>query len=207
MRMLIAVSILLLVACAGNARQAEELPNLQTVEVPDFESDRGIGWASSREAYEAGTRGRSFPLSAIHLHVSDGLTVGAYLYRRTVSRAVSECPSSYSIAAATVRPNGFAGEMLVMAHRFAQAGFIVVAPQYRGSNGWAGRDRARRCGPARPPESASRNCAHPGRRSLDGSSWQENRAGAPWFIWHCATDFRRGQRQCGGAVHRSSSPC
>ncbi len=40
-----------------------------------------------------------------------------------------------------IRPNGFAGEMLVMAHRYAEAGFIVVAPHYRGSNGWAGRDQ------------------------------------------------------------------
>jgi dipeptidyl aminopeptidase/acylaminoacyl peptidase len=38
------------------------------------------------------------------------------------------------------RPTGFAGEMLVMANRYAQAGFIVVAPHYRGSNGWQGRD-------------------------------------------------------------------
>jgi dipeptidyl aminopeptidase/acylaminoacyl peptidase len=39
-----------------------------------------------------------------------------------------------------VRPDGFAGEMLVMANRYARAGFIVVAPHYRGSNGWAGKD-------------------------------------------------------------------
>jgi len=38
------------------------------------------------------------------------------------------------------RPSGFAGEMLVMANRYGQAGFIVVAPHYRGSNGWLGRD-------------------------------------------------------------------
>ena len=30
--------------------------------------------------------------------------------------------------------------MLVMAHRFAESGYIVVAPHYRGSNGWAGKD-------------------------------------------------------------------
>ena len=38
------------------------------------------------------------------------------------------------------RPKGFAGEMLVMANRFARANFIVVAPHYRGSNGGEGRD-------------------------------------------------------------------
>jgi dipeptidyl aminopeptidase/acylaminoacyl peptidase len=30
--------------------------------------------------------------------------------------------------------------MLVMAHRFAESGYVVVAPHYRGSNGWAGKD-------------------------------------------------------------------
>ena len=80
MKMLIAVCILVLAACAGNPRQAEELPNLKTVEIPDYESDRGIGWASSREAYEAARADGRF-LFQQFTYVSDGLTVGAYLYR------------------------------------------------------------------------------------------------------------------------------
>src|SRR6187402_885489 len=138
MKMLIAVCILVLAACAGNPRQAEELPNLKTVEIPDFESDRGIGWASSREEYEAARADAHFHLQQF-TYVSDGLTVGAYLYRARKPRR-GLAPVVVFNRGSYVRPNGFAGEMLVMAHRFAEAGFIVVAPQYRGSNGWAGRD-------------------------------------------------------------------
>ena len=138
MKMLIAVCILVLAACAGNPRQAEELPNLKTVEIPDYESDRGIGWASSREAYEAARADGRF-LFQQFTYVSDGLTVGAYLYRAREPHR-ERMPVVIFNRGSYVRPKGFAGEMLVMAHRFAEAGFIVVAPQYRGSNGWAGRD-------------------------------------------------------------------
>jgi len=138
MKMLIAVCILVLAACAGNPRQAEELPNLKTVEIPDYESDRGIGWASSREAYEAARADGRF-LFQQFTYVSDGLTVGAYLYRAREPHR-ERMPVVIFNRGSYVRPKGFAGEMLVMAHRFAEAGFIVVAPQYRGSNGWAGKD-------------------------------------------------------------------
>jgi dipeptidyl aminopeptidase/acylaminoacyl peptidase len=56
------------------------------------------------------------------------------------ARAGREHPVIVFSRGSWTRPNGFAGEMLVMAHRFAQAGFLGVAPQYRGSNGWRGRD-------------------------------------------------------------------
>jgi dipeptidyl aminopeptidase/acylaminoacyl peptidase len=136
--MMIAVSMLVLAACSGAPRQAEELPNLKTVAVPDFESERGIGWASSREEYEAARADGRF-LFQQFTYVSDGLTVGAYLYRAREPRR-ERMPVVIFNRGSYVRPHGFAGEMLVMAHRFAEAGFIVVAPQYRGSNGWAGRD-------------------------------------------------------------------
>lgn len=36
--------------------------------------------------------------------------------------------------------SGCAASPAAMAHRYAEAGFLVVAPHYRGSNGWAGKD-------------------------------------------------------------------
>jgi len=112
--------------------------NLQPVELPEYGSDRGIGWASTQAQYEAARADKRYQLRQF-TYQSDGLTVGAYLYgprepRATLSPVIVFNRGSY------LRPEGFAGEMLVMAHRFAEAGFIVVAPQYRGSNGWQGRD-------------------------------------------------------------------
>lgn len=139
MKNLIILALLALVACAGGApRPAEDLANLQSVAFPDYESDRGIGWASSREEYDAARADAHFVLQQF-TYVSDGLTVGAYLYRAREPRR-GLAPVIVFNRGSYLRPNGFAGEMLVMAHRFAEAGFIIVAPQYRGSNGWAGRD-------------------------------------------------------------------
>ena len=138
MKNLTILALLALVACADGARLADDLANLRSVTLPDYESDRGIGWASSREEYEAARADTHFHFQQF-TYVSDGLTVGAYLYRgREPRRGLA--PVVVFNRGSYVRPKGFAGEMLVMAHRFAEAGFIVIAPQYRGSNGWAGRD-------------------------------------------------------------------
>jgi dipeptidyl aminopeptidase/acylaminoacyl peptidase len=126
----LALLALLLTACAT--------PNLPSVALPDYDSDRGIGWAASREEYAAARADTRFVLEQF-TYQSDGLTVGAYLYRpREPGRG--KAPVIIFNRGSWTRPKGFAGEMLVMARRFAQAGFLVVAPQYRGSNGWPGRD-------------------------------------------------------------------
>jgi dipeptidyl aminopeptidase/acylaminoacyl peptidase len=121
-----------LAALAGCAAVTE------SVTLPDFDSERGIGWASSREDYAAALADTRYVMQQF-TYESDGLTVGAYVYRAREPRP-DPSPVIVFSRGSYVRPNGFAGEMLVMAHRFAQAGFIVVAPHYRGSNGWAGRD-------------------------------------------------------------------
>ena len=121
---------LLLTACATS--------NLQPVTTPDYDSERGIGWAASREEYAAARADARFVFEQF-TYQSDGLTVGAYVYR---SKAPGRGKSPVIVfnRGSWTRPTGFAGEMLVMARRFAAAGFIVIAPQYRGSNGWGGRD-------------------------------------------------------------------
>ena len=129
---------LLLTACATPREPTQARLEFTTVALPDYDSDRGIKWASSREEFDAARADPAFVMEQF-TYVSDGLTVGAYLYR---PRAPQKRPMPVIVfnRGSFVRPNGFAGEMLVMAHRYAQAGFLVVAPQYRGSNGWAGRD-------------------------------------------------------------------
>ncbi len=123
---------------APSAPVSEPVANLRPVPCPGFDSDRGIQWSSTREEYDAASDDTRFVMEQF-TYPSDGLTVGAYVYRarRAPDRRL---PVIVYNRGSFTRPNGFAGEMLVMAHRFAQAGFIVVAPQYRGSNGWEGRD-------------------------------------------------------------------
>ena len=113
-------------------------PAREPVSIPDYDSDRGIRFAATRAEYDAARSDTRFELSRF-TYPSDGLTVGAYLYR-PLEMPVHRLPIIVFNRGGFVRPNGFAGEMLVMAHRFAEAGFLVVAPEYRGSNGSAGRD-------------------------------------------------------------------
>jgi len=108
------------------------------VSVGEYDSDRGIKWAASRAEFDAARADARYQMLQF-TYSSDGLTVGAYLYRPRTP-PVHELPVVVFNRGSFVRPNGFAGEMLVMAHRYAEAGFLVVAPHYRGSNGWAGTD-------------------------------------------------------------------
>jgi dipeptidyl aminopeptidase/acylaminoacyl peptidase len=111
---------------------------LRPVTVPAFDSDPGIRWSSSREEYEAARADERYVFEQF-TYWSDGISVGAYLYRAR-NRTAHPLPVIVYNRGSWTRPNGFAGEMLVMANRFARANFIVVAPHYRGSNGWEGRD-------------------------------------------------------------------
>jgi dipeptidyl aminopeptidase/acylaminoacyl peptidase len=131
--MRIALIMLMLGTLAGCAA-----PRLEPVTLPDYDSDRGIRWAASRAEFDAARADARFEMLQF-TYPSDGLTVGAYLYRPRTPPA-DKLPVVVFNRGSFVRPAGFAGEMLVMAHRYAEAGFLVVAPHYRGSNGWAGTD-------------------------------------------------------------------
>ena len=79
MRNLIPLSLLALAACA-TPPAGEPPPPLTTVTIPDYDSDRGIRWSSSREAYDAARADTRYVMEQF-TYLSDGLTVGAYLYR------------------------------------------------------------------------------------------------------------------------------
>lgn len=129
---------LLLPSQPGTAPPSPALEGVRPVTVPPFEKERGHRWSSTREEYEAARADAAFVFEQF-TYTSDGLTVGAYLYRPR-QRSGAPLPVVVYNRGSFTRPDGFAGEMLVMANRYARAGFIVVAPQYRGSNGWKGRD-------------------------------------------------------------------
>lgn len=108
------------------------------VSLPQFDQDRSLQWSSSRADYEAARADTRYVFEQV-TYQSDGLTVGAYVYR-PVATPATPMPVVVFNRGSVARPSGFAGEMLAMAHRYAQGGFITVAPHYRGSNGWSGRD-------------------------------------------------------------------
>jgi poly(3-hydroxybutyrate) depolymerase len=117
---------------------APDLADRRPVAIPTFDGAPGLRWSSSREEYAAARADGRYALEQF-TYESDGLTVGAYLYRPR-TRSASPLPVIVHNRGSYTRPTGFAGELLVLANRYAQAGFIVMAPHYRGSNGWPGRD-------------------------------------------------------------------
>jgi len=124
---------------SGSAVQSTFGPtDLRPVTVPAFDAEPGLRWSSSREEYDAARADERYTFEQF-TYESEGLTVGAYLYRPR-KRGASLLPVIVYNRGSYTRPNGFAGEMLVMANRYGRAGFIVIAPHYRGSNGWQGRD-------------------------------------------------------------------
>jgi dipeptidyl aminopeptidase/acylaminoacyl peptidase len=108
------------------------------VSLPTFSSDPSLRWSSTPEEYAAALADGRFRMEEFS-YSSDGLTVGAYLYH-PVEPGQGRRPVIVYNRGSFTRPEGFAGEILVMARRYGLGGFTVVAPHYRGSNGWAGRD-------------------------------------------------------------------
>ncbi|MFL6617712.1 MAG: alpha/beta hydrolase family protein [Povalibacter sp.] len=140
---IVCLAVMLVAGCGqpfSRTPAERKYPTLEfsAVSLPSYESERGIAWAASNEDYARALSDSRFVMQQF-TYLSDGLTVGAYLYREH-KPTQAHLPVIVFNRGSYTRPNGFAGEMLVMAHRYAQAGFVVVAPHYRGSNGWSGRD-------------------------------------------------------------------
>ena len=111
-------------------------PAGQPLTFPPYDSVPGLAPYGSREAYEAASADRRFVMEQIR-YPSDGLTVLAYVYRPVT-------PSGRLPVIVFNRGSwtweSFHPQLLVMAHRLAGAGYVVVAPMYRGSGGAPGRD-------------------------------------------------------------------
>jgi dipeptidyl aminopeptidase/acylaminoacyl peptidase len=108
----------------------------QPVTIPDYATVPKIDRYALPEEYETARLDVKFTLTRVS-YESDGLTVFAYVYApaKTTGRlpVVVFNRGSYTW-------KEFVGEYLTTWHRLASAGFIVVAPMYRGSGGAAGRD-------------------------------------------------------------------
>lgn len=119
-----------MISLFGAAAQA------QTVQFPPYDADPYAASQGTRADYEAAVADDRFSMRRIS-YPSDGLEVFAYVYGPVSTDEVR--PVVIFSRGTTGRPT-FHSQLLVIAHRFADAGFIVVAPQYRGNGGNTARD-------------------------------------------------------------------
>ena len=112
-------------------------PVAEPVAAPAYDTVRDLEDYASRDEYERVVADKRFVLERVG-YQSDGLTVHAYVYRPRA--AGKKLPVIVFNRGSWTWPNGFAAELLPMANRLAQAGYLIVAPIYRGSGGDPGRD-------------------------------------------------------------------
>jgi len=99
------------------------------------EPRKAVNRYSDSTAYEAARTDSSFE-SRQWRYASDTVDVVALVFRPRAAGphpAIIYCRGSYL-------QQGLAPSFLPLLHRLARAGYVVVAPQYRGSEGGAGRD-------------------------------------------------------------------
>lgn len=99
---------------------------------------REVDQAGSRAEYDVAQRDSRFELHRVR-YASDGLGVIAYTYR-PARRAAGERRPVVVYARGSFLAGDLAPALAPMFRRLAMQGFIVVAPQYRGSDGGEGRD-------------------------------------------------------------------
>lgn len=136
-----AVLVMALAAACGNDRPLarEPLDNLERVALPEYDDEYFIQFTASPEVYAAARADDRYVMEQF-TYDSDGLTVGAYLYRPAAPVTSGSRPVIVFVRGSVVRDKAFPGEILAMAHRYAEAGYVVVAPHLRGSLGHPGVD-------------------------------------------------------------------
>lgn len=122
----------IIAALAGSLAPASD-----PVTLPSYEAVDKLDHYATRDVYEKAVADDRFVMERV-AYPSDGLTVHAYVYRPRTGNA--KLPVIIFNRGSWTWPNGFSAELLPMANRLAQAGYLVIAPIYRGSGGDAGRD-------------------------------------------------------------------
>lgn len=131
------VSVCLFVAAMGSAPVMAAIPAEERVAIAEYAAVPKIELFASPAEYEEARLDAKFKLTRIS-YESDGLVVFAYLYA-PVLKPKRLLPVIVFNRGSYVWKQ-FAGEYLTTFHRLALAGFVVVAPMYRGSGGAPGRD-------------------------------------------------------------------
>lgn len=145
-RNLVALAAALCLAVTAAARPAVQAPHppdgrvLSDVpyELPPFEKAEGVDYFVDRAGYERAAHDTAFELREVW-YASGGLRVPAFVYRPREAGSARRPVVVYNRGSYLVgRDLGY--KLLPMFHRLARAGFVVVAPLYRGSLGAEGKD-------------------------------------------------------------------
>jgi dipeptidyl aminopeptidase/acylaminoacyl peptidase len=108
----------------------------EPVSLPPYESVDDLEKYASLPEYRAAVADKRFVLERVS-YPSGELEVYAYVYRP--AEPSGTLPVIIFNRGSWTWPN-FHAELVTMANRLARAGYVVVAPMYRGSGGAAGRD-------------------------------------------------------------------
>ena len=127
------VAVALLATGAALPQANDTVP----VTFPAYSSVKNLDGYADEPTYRAAVEDSRFVMEA-HAYPSEGMTLHAYVYRPT--RPAGRLPVVVFNRGSWTWPKGFAAELLPMAHRLAEKGYLVVAPWYRGSGGDQGRD-------------------------------------------------------------------
>ena len=109
---------------------------VEAVQLPDYEAVRGIRRYATPDEYNETRADQRFRLERM-TYTSDGLRVSAYVYRP--ARATDRLPVIVFNRGSWVVKDQ-APALLTMFRRLGNAGFLVLAPMLRGSDGAEGRD-------------------------------------------------------------------
>ncbi len=136
------ISVLVLCLCAWSSTSRAETYINRRVDYsfPSWEealNSSDVDRYADKAEYEVAVTDTSYRLEKLH-YSSDGLDVIAYLYAPRNS-SHKKRPAIVFNRGSYVRGE-IAPELVVMLHRLAMAGFTVLAPLYRGSDGGEGHD-------------------------------------------------------------------
>ena len=130
-----AVLALSLIASPG----AERLPSAGKISYifPKYESVEGMEFYAGKQEYEAVVNDANFIFEKLKT-TSDGITIVNYLYRPSNTAHRQFPVIVFARGSATM--GDAAPQLIACFHRLAAQGFVVLAPQYRGSDGGEGKD-------------------------------------------------------------------
>ena len=145
-RLVLSVLLASILASPIQAQPVADGTLLETLELtwPEFEAVRGAPRSVTREEYEATKSDARFVMETLR-YSSDGIVVHAYAYRPRLMASKSESNGQSKLPVIVYCRGGYLERDLRAAlapvfRRYAEAGYVVVAPMLRESDGTGGKD-------------------------------------------------------------------
>jgi dipeptidyl aminopeptidase/acylaminoacyl peptidase len=122
--------------------QADDGKLLQTLtySFPDYDKVEGIEFHTNKTEYIAAVSDKNYEFKKLQ-YLSDGLRVVAYLYKPVVTGESTIRKLPLIVFNRGSGPAGdYAPLLISLFHRLASRGYVILAPQYRQSDGGEGHD-------------------------------------------------------------------